>query len=299
MSSRAGARGATTIGQDAAGRATRTLIVGRTQSGKSTLVQRLVVGYSSLVVIDHKRQFELPRAVVVDGLEAFRQTWPQRARRVIYRPDPAAVRGADVELVIRRVLARGRTALVIDEAMELCTSGWILPAYKAAITQGAALLVPVYSVTQRPIGVHNVLLTEAEHVFVFDLAGEGDRAKLGAFYGAELVERPAVPYAFAFAGDGRVVRCAPLDLAPAMSSAPAPTGGNARGPSDARQPGDGDVPRHRGDPRIQVRPEPVPGSGPDGRSAVGLAAATNPPAAGSDPPRPSRWRIPSLRRIRS
>ncbi len=264
----------TTIGRDANGNAERILIVGRTQSGKSTLVRVLVAGYSSLVVIDHKRRFELPRTVIVDGPAAFRQTWPQRARRVIYRPDPHAKRGADVELVIERVLAYGRTALVVDESMELSTSGWILPAYKRAVTQGAALLVPVYSVTPRQIGVHNVLLTEAEHVFVFDLAGQGDRDKLAGYYGAELVDRPAAPYAFAYAGAGRVVRCAPLHVSPDPSPASSTIGGSLDGPPDARQPGDGDGSRHRRDPRLEVHSEPLPGARPLGRRAVGLARPT-------------------------
>ncbi len=264
----------TTIGRDAQGRATRQLIVGRTQSGKTTLVQIMIAGYSSVVVIDHKRLFVLPRSVTVEGLAAFRQTWPQRARRVVYRPDPAAHRGEDVGAVIDRVLAhRGCsgpdgepascTALVIDEAMELCNQAWILPAYKRAITQGAAKLVPVYSVTQRPIGVHNVLLTEAEHVFAFDLAGDGDRAKLAAFYGAELAERPAEPYAYAYAGGGRVVRYRPLDLAPTpRPAADIPTGGSASGAPDARKPRDGDGAFDRRNHRPQVDPGPVPGPRP-------------------------------------
>jgi len=250
----------TTIGQDAAGRATRTLIVGRTQSGKTTLAQLLVSGYSSVVVIDHKRRFELGRAAALDGPAAFRQTWPQRARRVIYHPDPRATRSADVDEVIERVLAYGRTALVVDEAMELSNQAWILPAYKRAITQGAALLVPVYSVTQRPIGVHNVLLTEAEHLFAFDLAGEGDRAKLAAFFGAELVDRPPAPFAFTYAGEGRVVRCDPLAL-PSRPPTASTDGGIANGSPDPRQPGHGDGPRDRRHPGLEIRTRPVPGAG--------------------------------------
>lgn len=255
-------RGQTTIGIDANGRGERILIVGRTQSGKSTLVARLVAGYSSLVIIDHKRQFSLPRAVVVEGPAAFRQTWPQRARRVIYRPDPNAPRSADVAEVLTRILAYGRTAIVVDEAMNLCNAAWILPAYRRAITEGAAAIVPVYSVTQRPIGVHNVLLTEAEHVFAFDLAGSGDRAKLAAFFGDELEARPLERYAFAYAGEGRVLRCRPLALtAPTPSRAPL-VEASENGAPDDRQPGDGDGPRDRGDPRLKVRPLPVPGAGP-------------------------------------
>lgn len=252
-----------TIGVDRTGNAaTRTLVVGRTQSGKSTLVRRMVAGYSSLVVIDHKRQFELPRTIIVERSPAlFRQTWPQRARRVIYRPDPYATKGADVAEVLTRVLTYGRTAVVVDEATNLCTQGWILPAYRRLITEGASLWIPVYSLTQRPVGVHNILLTEADDVFVFDLAGSGDREKVASFFGDELEDRSGEPYSFAYAGlstAGRVVRCPPLELADPRPAAPSLE--ELRGPPDARQPVHGDVPRRGGDPRQQVRPVPVPGA---------------------------------------
>jgi hypothetical protein len=195
----------------------RTLIVGRTQSGKTTLVRVLIAGYRSLVVIDPKHRFELARTVTIVGdPRVFAQTWPQRARRVIYRPSAEDPRHDDVGLVIRRVLAYGRTALVIDEAMELCTQGSILPAYKKAITQGAEIYVPVYSLTQRPVGVHNVLLTESEHFFIFDLPGEPDRTKMADFIGDGAGERVGEPYVFLYAGiasGGSVVRCPPVDLA--------------------------------------------------------------------------------------
>lgn len=263
------------IGVDRTGAAaTRTLIVGRTQSGKSTLVRRMVGGYSSLVVIDHKRQFELPRTLVVDGSPAlFRQAWPQRTKRVIYRPDPYAKRGADVAEVLRRVIAYGRTAIVVDEASNLCTQGWILPEYRRTITEGASLFLPVYSITQRPVGVHNVLLTEADDVFVFDLAGSGDREKVASFFGDELVERIGRPYAYAYAGlstDGRVIQCPPLELTDPHPVAASQPEGDSRGPTDPGQPVHGDDPRRRGDPREQVRPLQVPGPRPVRRRAVGL-----------------------------
>lgn len=250
------------------GHAQRILIVGRTQSGKTTLARTLIGGYSSLVVIDPKRRVTPEqlggRAVVIEadpGL--FGQTWPQRARRVIYRPDPNSDRAADVGLVIRRVLRYGRTALVVDEAMELCTQGWIQPDYKVAITQGAELLVPVYSLTQRPIGVHNILLTEAEHFFVFDLPGSSDRRKMAEFVGDGADARPEQRYGFLYAGtatDGAVVPCPPLELTPDPSPATSNIDTEAArdDPIHDRQPGVGHGAGGGRDRAPESDPEPVP-----------------------------------------
>jgi DNA helicase HerA-like ATPase len=193
----------------------RAAIVGRTNSGKTTLAKMLCGGYRSLVVIDPKWRFELPRTIVVVGSASeFAQVYPQRSTRVVYRPDPEDQDHADVDTVIRRVLHYGRTALLIDEAMEYATVGRIMPAYKRAITQGRELYVPVMSCTQRPIGVHNVILSEAEHLFAFDLQLDGDREKLVAANGAAgFLERPRSEHAFLYAGPatgGVAIHCSPL-----------------------------------------------------------------------------------------
>lgn len=197
----------------------RAAIVGRTGSDKTTLAGVLAGGYRSLVVIDPKWRFVMGRTVTVVGSSReFAQVYPQRSTRVIYRPDPEDPDHADVDAVLRRILHYGRTAILVDEAMEYATVGRIMPAYKRAITQGRELYVPVISCTQRPIGVHNVILSEAEHLFAFDLQLEGDREKLVAANGAAgFLERPRRPYAFLYAGPatgGVAIHCSPLEIGP-------------------------------------------------------------------------------------
>jgi len=205
----------------------RTLIVGHTGSGKTTLALELIRGYRSLVVIDPKWRVQVPGAGVISGSpRAFAQWWPQRIRRVIYRPDPRLRRHEDVDEVIGRVLAYGRTCLYVDEAMELASPGAILPAYKRAITQGRELYVPVVSASQRPVGIHNTILTEAEHCFAFKLTSSGDRDKLAAFYGDDAGAVILEPFAFLYAGTrtgGVVYRCPPLELGAGPRAAPEPT----------------------------------------------------------------------------
>jgi len=203
----------------------RTTIVGRTGSGKTTLALTLVGGYRALVIIDPKWRITLARTITVLGSAAeFAQVYPQRSTRVIYRPDPENKEHGDVDDVIRRVLAYGRTCLEINEAMGLSTPQSILPSYMRAMTQGRELYVPVVSETQRPTGIHNVILSEAEHVFIFDLAVGSDRKKLGDIVGDSAQERVGRPFAFKYAGPGTagdVIDCEPIRL-PGVPSAPQP-----------------------------------------------------------------------------
>jgi energy-coupling factor transporter ATP-binding protein EcfA2 len=220
----------------------RVVVVGRTQSGKSTLARALTAGYQSQVVIDPKHREELARSHTVYDVAGFVQLYPHRARRIVYRPDPEARTPDDVDQVIRRILAYGQTAIVVHEAMLYASPAWILPAYKRAIVTGAELGIPVWSCTQRPTGVHNVVLSEAEHVFLFDLHLPSDREKMAGIVGVNALEVPNRPFAFGYYGPttaGVLVRCSPLELPHAAT--------HPREPGDRHDHGDGrDLP-HEGD----------------------------------------------------
>jgi hypothetical protein len=210
----------------------RVLILGRTQSGKSTLARALFYGVSRLVVIDQKWEEQLARGVTVYSPDEFRQTYPQRSTRVVFRPDPTAKRAADVGEVIARVLAHRRCRLVVHEAVDYATPNWIEPNLRRAIKTGAYLEVGVTICSQRPIGLHNDAISETEHVFVFDLAMPGDRDKLAELGVPELLQRAGGGYGFLYYGPstgGRAIRCSPIipPAGPAPPAASEQTGGDA------------------------------------------------------------------------
>lgn len=236
----------------------RVVIVGRTGSGKSTLARAFTAGYSAQVVVDPKHEEQLARSIVTYSPRDFAQVYPQRSRRVIFRPDPEQLDFADVDEVIRRVLAYGRTVLVLHEVADFARAAWILPAYRRAVVTGRSLEVPTWSCTQRPNTVHNTVLSEAEHFFLFDLQLEGDRDKMAGIAGPGALTRIVAPHAFGYYGpstQGELVRCDPLELPAGSPSPPAP-GGGASGPSDDRQPGRDHAPgdgRHLGRQGLHAR----------------------------------------------
>jgi DNA helicase HerA-like ATPase len=197
----------------------RVAIVGRTGSGKTTLAARLVGGYSSLVALDPKHRLALAGAdgapLPIIAAADFARWWPHRGRRFVVRPDPDGEAWGAVDALIRRVLRYGSTALYVDEALDYAEPGRIVPAYRRAIVTGREAHVPVISCAQRPRSVHNVVLSEAEHLFVFDLALDTDRAKVAAIGGADLRRPPGAAFSYWYAGPatgGRPVLCPPLDL---------------------------------------------------------------------------------------
>jgi hypothetical protein len=225
----------------------RVVLIGHSGSGKSTMLRALTAGYRHQVVVDAKHEESLGRSVTVYTPADFARTFPQRARRIVFRPDPEGKGGDDVDEVMRRVLRYGRTAIVVHDGALYASSGTIVPAYRRAQLIGRTIQVPVWTGLQRPVDVHNVLLSEANHVFLFALALESDRTKVAGIVGRGALEPPDRPFAFGYYGPstaGALVRCDPLEV---KDDSP-----------DDREPRDGD---DHGDAR-HLRSQ---GSDPDGQ----------------------------------
>lgn len=200
----------------------------------------MTAGYRSMVVIDAKHEESLARSITLYDVSSFAQTFPHRSSRIVFRPDPA-LEGADVDAVFARVMRYGHTAVVVHDAALFATATRIPPNYRRAILTGASVQVPVWSLIQRPIGVHNVLLSETDHVFLFTLHLLGDREKLAGVVGPGALEPAGVPFSFLYYGPstaGQTIRCDPLEVA-------------SSDPPDNRQPGNGHDHGHRGNLRGQ------------------------------------------------
>lgn len=198
--------------------ADRVLIVGRTGSGKSTLARALFYGQRQLVVVDPKHEELLARSITVYTPREFAQVYPQRSTRVVFRPDPESGRHDDIDEMVRRVLRYGRTCLLLHETVDYATPTRIVPALRRAVKTGRTLEVPVVACSQRPVGLHNDIVAEADHVFAFDLGLPGDREKVAGVGGDGFLVPPAAEHGFLYWGHrttaGRVVECPPLALPP-------------------------------------------------------------------------------------
>lgn len=169
----------------------RAFVCGRTGTGKSYLARRWVRAWRAGIAVDHKYNgippVEMPGWEVVQGFGLALRAWGPAHPRLIVRPLPADLPDRYEQLALR-VLAAGWTGWYDDEVMSVAPIGRLNPGLERLYGEGRARSCPVVVATQRPIGVHNKLLSEADHIVTFALQLEGDRKKLASFAGEELMD---------------------------------------------------------------------------------------------------------------
>lgn len=179
-------------------------IAGQTGSGKSYLAERYLSSYPFVVMLDTKgemldRWMERRKPLwigvpedevsLVTKLEDIdKQTTP----KIIYSPDFDELKDEFYDSFFQWCYFRRNCIVWVDEAMSVSPNPSKIPEYyKAILTRGRSRNVAVWSLTQRPKGLANVILSEATHYFVFRLQLEQDRERIVDITGAsEFYEIP-------------------------------------------------------------------------------------------------------------
>jgi len=174
----------------------RAFITGRSGSGKTYLATHWIREWRSGIAIDPKHMLgrrDLPGWQLVLGFDAALRAWGPEHPRLIVRPVPGDYRpGAGYDRLAERVLATSRPGAGVgwydDEVLNAAPLGRITAGLERLLGEGRGLWIPVVIGTQRPIGVHNKVLSEANHLVIFTLTLDGDRRKLASFAGDQLLD---------------------------------------------------------------------------------------------------------------
>jgi len=188
----------------------RAAFVGQTGSGKTTLAEYACSLRRHVVVFDAKGTINWPGYVVYKRLAKATAT---KDERIIYRPDFDELADMEsTERFFKWIYLRGNCLVYIDEVFSI-TNGEIMPRYyHACLTRGRERGIQVYSSTQRPKGIPQVILSESEHLYAFRLVMPQDRERVASLCGLEADKMKQLPkFQFWYAPQGGEV-AGPLRL---------------------------------------------------------------------------------------
>lgn len=186
----------------------RTVLVGRTGSGKTTLAERFLRYYQYVVTLDIKNRIAWEGYERHQRLESLIRS---EHHHLIYAPtfeetEPALIGtrripwGTYIEAFFEWAYTRGNTLVYVDEVMGI-TSGDEMPRYYRAInTRGRELGIGLLSATQRPTRIPQVILSEAETFFVFSVQLPQDIVKVEEITGERLPTLRGHEFAYARVG---------------------------------------------------------------------------------------------------
>lgn len=167
---------------------------GRTGTGKTFLWRKYLAAEPFVVVHDTKGTTNWPEVPKKDltVVTKLKDLAGVSTPKIIYRPRFEELKPDYYEAFYQWVYRRGHCRVVVDELMNVCPSPFNMPEYlKGIYTRGRELGVTAWACTQRPIGVPNVCISEATHLFIFDLNLPQDRKKIVEVSGIPtLMKRP-------------------------------------------------------------------------------------------------------------
>lgn len=169
-------------------------IFGKTGSGKTWAARKYLSAYPYVVVLDPKRKFvwpEVPQNTVTLA-SSLNDLKGINTPRIIYRPPHDEMNNDDYNRFFDWIYQRQNCIVYIDEVYLVCPNPHTMPEmYGACIVEGRELNIGVWSGSQRPVNIPSFIISEATHLYCFDLNLKKDRERIADVSGYdEFKERP-------------------------------------------------------------------------------------------------------------
>ena len=159
-------------------------VAGRTGSGKTFLVKKYLENSSLPVyVLDIKKTLKWVQGDNTLYTEKLSEVIASKKKKIIYQPRWEEMEEEYYDAFFKHVYEKGDCTLWIDELMGVGNATRFPKFYKACLTRGRELGISVWSCTQRPATIPIISMSEATHLFIFNLAMKKDRERIAEIAG--------------------------------------------------------------------------------------------------------------------
>jgi ABC-type oligopeptide transport system ATPase subunit len=155
----------------------RTIVVGKTGSGKTTLAIRLLDLYQRVFILDSKGEVKLNNYIVCTTLDKVQTA---KYNRIIYAPTASELLNKEtINDFFGYVYDQRDCCIYIDELLSITQHQFDLVYYlKAILTRGRSRNIACIMSTQSPMRLPHYVLSQAEYYYVFQLRLPQDRKKI-------------------------------------------------------------------------------------------------------------------------
>ena len=191
-----------------------TFIAGKRRSGKSQFVKTVIwskLTGNKVLCVFHDRKWEhyeelcsCGDTVLVHDMMSLMKADQAGHGKILYAPVSGDVE--DFNELCSYLFERGNSFLVVDEAQSYANPGEMPPAYADIIRMGTVRGVGVCSLSQRPRGAHNMMISEADLIISFRLQLFTDCQKIAQVVGEEAFKLNELPPYHFMSYDGHEVR---------------------------------------------------------------------------------------------
>ena len=183
-------------------------VVGMTGSGKSYFCENYLRGETYVIKLDTKREFEERKrqgvtawSGLVEGedfsiVEHLDDIYSVETDKIIYAPVFDELEEAYYNEFFRFCFERENTIVWVDELMSITSAQKIPAQLKRITTQGRSKNVGLWTCTQRPSGVPQIVPANSTHVVGYNVRLKADRQRLVDITGCPEFYEPLPKYVF-------------------------------------------------------------------------------------------------------
>jgi ABC-type oligopeptide transport system ATPase subunit len=155
----------------------RTIIVGKTGCGKTTLATKLLNLYGRVFVLDSKAELRLKNYIVFNTLDKVQSA---KYNRIIYSPNASELLNKEtIDDFFAYVYNQRDCCVYIDELLSITQHQFDIGYHlKAILTRGRSRNIACIMSTQSPMRLPHYVLSQAEYYYVFQLRLPQDRKRI-------------------------------------------------------------------------------------------------------------------------